>query len=133
MILYNGTIWASWYHMIWYYGTLWATHRNFDIVSGKENAMLAGNLVGIISSGIITPIVSILTSQYDQKKGVDVWENTRDIDNPLSPWTERYAKYEEHDEILIYFFTISFSGISFKTTYSMFSWCIESVKKQINI
>lgn len=83
--------------------------------------MLAGNLVGIISSGIITPIVSILTSQYDQKKGVDVWENTRDIDNPLSPWTERYAKYEKHDIILIYFFTISFSGISFKTTYSMFS------------
>ena len=22
----------------------------------------------------------------------EVWENTRDIDNPLSPWTELYAR-----------------------------------------
>ncbi|XP_048764480.2 uncharacterized protein LOC125672302 [Ostrea edulis] len=60
--------------------------------TGKENAMLAGNLVGILSSGIITPIVSILTSQDGFQVADNVWENTRDIDNPLSPWTERYAK-----------------------------------------
>lgn len=63
---------------------------------GKENAMLAGNLVGILSSGIITPIVSILTSQDGFQVADNVWENTRDIDNPLSPWTERYAKYDMH-------------------------------------
>jgi hypothetical protein len=55
--------------------------------------MLAGNLVGILSSGIITPIVSIVTSQNEVQLAENIWENTRDIDNPLSPWTERYAKY----------------------------------------
>lgn len=53
--------------------------------------MLAGNLMGILSSGIITPAVSILTTPHDHNRD-DIWENTRDIDNPLNPWTERYAK-----------------------------------------
>eukprot|EP00105_Crassostrea_gigas_P021844 XP_011441136.1 PREDICTED: urea-proton symporter DUR3 [Crassostrea gigas] len=59
--------------------------------TGKENAMLAGNLMGILSSGIITPAVSMLTTPHDHNRD-DIWENTRDIDNPLNPWTERYAK-----------------------------------------
>ncbi|XP_061180272.1 uncharacterized protein LOC133188802 [Saccostrea echinata] len=60
--------------------------------TGKENAMLAGNLMGILSSSIITPVVSILTSTNGVRNASEIWENTRDIDNPLSPWTERYAK-----------------------------------------
>ena len=56
-------------------------------------SMLAGNVVSIASGAIITILVSLILSR--NSKGQDkkeVWEMTRDIDNPLRPWTELYAK-----------------------------------------
>ena len=58
---------------------------------GKENAMFAGNLVAILSGGVITIVVSLITSCKNVVQTTEIWENTRDIDNPLSPWTELYA------------------------------------------
>ena len=63
--------------------------------------MLCGNLTSILVSGVVTVIISLLTP-YIKCGDVtamalsdhpdEVWENTRDIDNPLNPWVELYAK-----------------------------------------
>ncbi|XP_064641869.1 uncharacterized protein LOC135496466 [Lineus longissimus] len=61
--------------------------------TGDSLSMLTGNLVAIFSSGIITVIVTFLTNRsYNKHMLTEIWENTRDIDNPLSPWTELYAR-----------------------------------------
>lgn len=56
-------------------------------------SMLAGNVVSIASGAIITILASLVLNRngrgQDKK---EVWETTRDIDNPLRPWTELYAK-----------------------------------------
>ena len=54
-------------------------------------SMLAGNLAAILSAGLITVVVSLVTNR-NQMATDEIWENTRDIDNPLSPWTEKYAR-----------------------------------------
>ena len=55
--------------------------------------MLCGNLVAIGSGGLITIIVSFVTNRhYTCEMAHEIWETTRDIDNPLSPWTEMYAR-----------------------------------------
>lgn len=55
--------------------------------------MLCGNLVAILFSGVVTVVVSFVTNRYyDKSQDAEIWENTRDIDNPLAPWTEVYAK-----------------------------------------
>lgn len=56
----------------------------------REASSLTGNLVSLLSGGIISVLVSLLLGQ--NKEGPEVWEKTRDIDNPLSPWTELYEK-----------------------------------------
>ena len=55
--------------------------------------MLCGNVVAIGSGGFICIIVSLITNRnYSSEMADSVWETTRDIDNPLSPWTEMYAR-----------------------------------------
>ena len=55
--------------------------------------MLCGNVVAIGSGGFICIIVSFITNRnYSSEMADSVWETTRDIDNPLSPWTEMYAR-----------------------------------------
>ncbi|XP_052808027.1 uncharacterized protein LOC128236928 [Mya arenaria] len=51
---------------------------------------LAGNLVALVAGGLITCVVTCLSKVV--KTDDEVWEVTRDIDNPLSPWTELYQK-----------------------------------------
>ncbi|XP_041377330.1 urea-proton symporter DUR3-like [Gigantopelta aegis] len=66
--------------------------REFIKNTGQELSMLCGNLAAILSGGIITIVVTFITNRnYDATAGKEIWENTRDIDNPLSPWTEKYA------------------------------------------
>ena len=56
--------------------------------------MLAGNIVAIVAGGLITVVVSLITNRhYTPEMAHEIWETTRDIDNPLSPWTEQYARY----------------------------------------
>lgn len=56
--------------------------------------MLYGNLVAILSGGFISIVVSLITNRhYIPEKESEIWESTRDIDNPLSPWTEMYARW----------------------------------------
>ena len=52
--------------------------------------MLVGNLVSILSGGTITVVVSLIRGK-DQPPDT-VWENTRDIDNPLRPWSDFYVR-----------------------------------------
>lgn len=62
--------------------------------SGKELPMLIGNLTSICVGGLVCVIVSLV--QTKQRGGClsnETWELTRDIDSPLSPWTELYATY----------------------------------------
>lgn len=62
-------------------------------LAGSEVAMLSGNVAAIISGGVITVVVSYFTNRYyDVSMGYEIWENTRDIDNPLTPWMEKYQK-----------------------------------------
>ncbi|RUS77237.1 hypothetical protein EGW08_014990 [Elysia chlorotica] len=61
--------------------------------TGKEVSMLCGNLVSILGGGMVTILVTLLTNRdFVPEQGKEIWENTRDIDNPLSPWMERYQK-----------------------------------------
>ena len=63
------------------------------LLAGKEMAMLSGNLVAILSGGVITLVTSFVTNRnYAKEQDAEIWENTRDIDSPLCPWTEVYAK-----------------------------------------
>ncbi|ESO83679.1 hypothetical protein LOTGIDRAFT_169159 [Lottia gigantea] len=66
---------------------------DFLINTGKEIPMLCGNLTSILAGGLITVVVSLITNRhYDAMLGREIWETTRDIDNPLNPWTETFAK-----------------------------------------
>jgi hypothetical protein len=56
--------------------------------------MLIGNLTSICVGGCVCIIVSFMQSRSDGSKIYSgTWEFTRDIDSPLSPWTELYATY----------------------------------------
>jgi hypothetical protein len=63
------------------------------IYIGKLVSMLAGNVASILSGGVLVILLTMLTTaplNVDQK--IEVWERTRDIDSPLTPWPELYAK-----------------------------------------
>ncbi|CAL1534239.1 unnamed protein product [Lymnaea stagnalis] len=61
--------------------------------TGREIPMLSGNLVAILGGGSITILVTLVGNRhYDVSMGEEIWENTRDIDNPLTPWKEKYQK-----------------------------------------
>ncbi|XP_074654736.1 uncharacterized protein LOC141908541 [Tubulanus polymorphus] len=67
--------------------------RNFIANTGDQYSMLTGNIAAILTGGCLTVVVSLITNRsYDACSGTEIWENTRDIDNPLSPWTELYSK-----------------------------------------
>ena len=65
------------------------------LLLGDEVSMLVGNLSGILSSGAICVVVSLVSERNRVVNDAEVWENTRDIDSPLSPWTELYARYDD--------------------------------------
>uniref|UniRef100_A0A1I8I9R1 Urea active transporter n=1 Tax=Macrostomum lignano TaxID=282301 RepID=A0A1I8I9R1_9PLAT len=61
--------------------------------TGSNEAMLAGNLVSMGLGLIVTVVVTMVTNRdFQPEKAAEVWETTRDIDNPLHPWSELYAK-----------------------------------------
>ncbi|XP_006823327.1 uncharacterized protein LOC100367327 [Saccoglossus kowalevskii] len=65
--------------------------------TGQELSMLNGNIVAILTGAILTIAVSITTNRHmtDEQKEEE-WEKTRDIDNPLLPWADRYASEIGH-------------------------------------
>ena len=75
-----------------FYGVTTNTLIVFLCILAREAPSLVGNLVSLVSGGILTVLVSVLSSPRVPDQS-EVWEKTRDIDNPLSPWTELYAKY----------------------------------------
>jgi len=59
--------------------------------TGKEYPMLAGNITAISVGAIMSTIVSLCTRKAMTKEEVEQeWEKTREIDNPLSPWVQKY-------------------------------------------
>lgn len=56
--------------------------------------MLVGNVTSIGIGGILVVVLTFLTTEPLNVDQIgEVWEKTRDIDSPLMPWTEIYAKY----------------------------------------
>ena len=51
--------------------------------------MLTGNVVAIIAGGVICGVVSYATHKDDMEEE-EIWNLTKDIDNPLTPWTQLY-------------------------------------------
>jgi hypothetical protein len=57
--------------------------------------MLVGNCLAIGVGGIVVVILTLLTTKpLNVDQTGEVWEKTRDIDSPLLPWTEIYAKFD---------------------------------------
>ena len=53
--------------------------------------MLAGNITAISVGAILAVIVSLITRRSMTELEVEEeWEKTREIDNPLSPWVQKY-------------------------------------------
>uniref|UniRef100_A0A1I8GDX2 MCU domain-containing protein n=3 Tax=Macrostomum lignano TaxID=282301 RepID=A0A1I8GDX2_9PLAT len=66
---------------------------SFADSTGSNRAMLVGNLVSIFTGLLVTLAVTMATNRsMDADAAAEVWEVTRDIDNPLLPWAEVYAK-----------------------------------------
>ena len=90
---------------------------DFIANTGRSLPMLTGNVVALVAGGVICLIVSYMTSEqassqycqhicivtifiYNMRKifatfyqGIEKnkeWDKTRDIDNPLTPWTMLY-------------------------------------------
>ncbi|CAK9291236.1 unnamed protein product [Gordionus sp. m RMFG-2023] len=64
--------------------------KSFIERSGEEFPMVLGNIMSILTSGIITVSLTFLKKPKNKEEIAEIWENTRDIDNPLSPWVEVY-------------------------------------------
>ncbi|VEL35785.1 unnamed protein product [Protopolystoma xenopodis] len=64
--------------------------------SGSVQAMLIGNCTSL-GVGLLLPIVITYASTRHWKEQVldpdKVWDSMRDIDNPLKPWPEIYARW----------------------------------------
>ncbi|XP_021366508.1 urea-proton symporter DUR3-like [Mizuhopecten yessoensis] len=61
--------------------------------TGREMPLLCGNVVAISSGGIITVVTSFVQSwKFGSLPREEIWERCRDIDSPLSPWTQLYEK-----------------------------------------
>ncbi|XP_072174249.1 uncharacterized protein [Diadema setosum] len=56
-------------------------------------SMLIGNLGSIFSGALLCIFISLVTNRnVSEEQKAEIWEKTRDIDNPLSPWPELYVK-----------------------------------------
>ncbi|XP_022084721.1 urea-proton symporter DUR3-like [Acanthaster planci] len=76
-------------------------YKKFDLSafmtnSGDNNfelSMLIGNCTSLLSGGLIAVGVTFFTKHpLSEQERMEIWEKTRDIDNPLSPWTELYVR-----------------------------------------
>ncbi|XP_077996739.1 uncharacterized protein LOC144450048 [Glandiceps talaboti] len=72
--------------------------------TGQEISMLTGNCVAIGSGAIITLVITYVTNfRLSAHQKEETWEKTRDIDNPLAPWTELYIReLSIHDAKMLY-------------------------------
>jgi hypothetical protein len=62
-------------------------------LAGKLISMLVGNVFSIGAGGIlVVAMTHITTKPLNVDQIGEVWEKTRDIDSPLQPWAEIYAR-----------------------------------------
>lgn len=55
--------------------------------------MLIGNVLSMASSGFLVVVITHFTSKMSDKQANEIWEHTKDIDNPIYPWTDLYKRY----------------------------------------
>jgi len=81
---------ASWlYYASFFPGGLSAA--TFVKNTGEEFPMLVGNIVAITVGGLGCIIVTFVTRRHLTAEMEETeWDKTRDIDNPLSPWVNKY-------------------------------------------
>ncbi|XP_071942432.1 uncharacterized protein [Antedon mediterranea] len=61
--------------------------------TGKEFNMLMGNIVAIAGGAVFCVATSLIYQKpLTEEEEEEVWEKTRDIDNPLMPWSEHYTR-----------------------------------------
>jgi hypothetical protein len=66
---------------------------SFSFLEGKLISMLVGNVFSIGTGGILVVVLTLITTKPLNVDQIgEVWEKTRDIDSPLLPWTEIYAR-----------------------------------------
>ncbi|XP_069130648.1 uncharacterized protein [Argopecten irradians] len=66
---------------------------NFAINTSQDYSILAGTCCSFIVSLITCIIVSLLTHKIKSKTDADTeWQKLYDIDNPLSPWEQKYRE-----------------------------------------
>ncbi|XP_076358107.1 uncharacterized protein LOC143250869 isoform X2 [Tachypleus tridentatus] len=66
---------------------------DFLLNTGREIPMLVGNVVSIGMGGALSVLISLIShSSSAREEENQAWEKTRNIDNPLSPWTNMYRK-----------------------------------------
>ena len=74
--------------------------------------MLAGNITAISVGAIFAIVVSLITRPSMTKEEVEEeWEKTREIDNPLSPWVQKYKVRNNKSFIHLLQYQISLSNI----------------------
>ena len=74
--------------------------------------MLAGNITAISVGAIMAIVVSLITRPSMTKEEVEEeWEKTREIDNPLSPWVQKYKVRNNKNFIYLLQYEISLSNI----------------------
>ena len=71
--------------------------------------MLAGNITAISVGAIFAIVVSLITRPSMTKEEVEEeWEKTREIDNPLSPWVQKYKVRNNKNFIYLLQYEIAF-------------------------
>ncbi|CAH1782806.1 unnamed protein product [Owenia fusiformis] len=60
--------------------------------TGRELVMFVGNCCSIGVGGIVCIVVSLVTGKSKSDKAYEEWEKTRNIENPLHPWSLKYAE-----------------------------------------
>ena len=71
--------------------------------------MLAGNITAISVGAIFAIVVSLITRPSMTKEEVEEeWEKTREIDNPLSPWVQKYKVRNNKNFIYLLQYEITF-------------------------
>jgi len=64
---------------------------NFVVNTGQQRPMLIGNIVSVTVGGVACVLLSLFDNLHMTSEQMTLeWDKTRDIDNPLTPWTWVY-------------------------------------------
>ena len=73
----------------------------FVFFLGEPFPLAVASACSLFSGGILCILVSFVLSFPRPTPSDETWECTRNIDNPLCPWSEIYARYEPPSPLLV--------------------------------